>query len=109
MKNIESNKREMKVLESAPLDFFNLHTLTFLQWIKKNVAESKNAEIECWLDFIEACAMFREHAGADADDLCCVPHVGYNQELDCEYFIFKVSNNGTTFLIGRALPSSGRM
>lgn len=57
---------------------------------------------EALRDFAEACFAFAKANTRDTD-LRCLPHVTVNPLNDTAMYIFKLDNNGTTFLVGRGV------
>jgi len=92
----------MIVVRIPPLDFFGDVTIPVLEWLGRVSPNGRtpNSKLE---DFILACAAVGphlEHEALRGEG----PAVAYNALTDSDYFIFKVDNNGTTFLVGREPP-----
>lgn len=91
----------LKVVAISPLDFFDDYTLAITDWMGR---DSYDATIADKVErYTEAFAAVSRHPYWDGR-LRCLPRVGYNPAEDEGYFIFKIDNNGTTFLVGRTLP-----
>jgi hypothetical protein len=67
------------------------------QWLA-NVTEPEN-RTEKWRMLIRACWLMAAHV--DRDGLRQDPRVGYDPGNDGPFFIFKVANNGTTYLVAQ--------
>ena len=88
----------MKVMMCPPLDFFVDCTVAVTDWF--STAEDP---IWAWNFFLEACKVLTKCDFFDCK-LRNEPRVAYDATIDSAYFIFKINNNGTTFLVGNFLP-----
>jgi hypothetical protein len=79
----------------GPLDFFENHTLLLEEWLARNSEE----RVRCIEDFMRAVIAVSHHEWWDGM-MRCEPRVAYNPDGEHPYFIFKLDNNGTTFLVG---------
>ena len=83
------------VQECFPLDFFDTCTLTVEQWLANT--DEPNGRTAKWATLIHACSLVEKYIAVDG--LRQEPRIGYDPGNDGTYFIFKVSNNGTTYLV----------
>ena len=90
----------MKVTYRPPLDFFEDATLTLAEWLDKSDPQQR---IQKMATFMKSVVAVSRHPVWEWD-LRCEPRVAYNPALDDTYFIFKIDNNGSTFLVGDSLP-----
>lgn len=75
-------------------DFYEGSTLTVEEWLKR----TDEPELKKWEKFMSACDELFKHKDWDYK-LRTPPRIGYDYEKDCEYFIFKLDNNGLTFVV----------
>ena len=84
----------------TPRDNFYLATLSVEQWLANvRSTEKGGSDLDAWTKLLGAIQAIGSHDLWDNDDMCHDPRVAYDAEHDSEYFIFKMSNNGTTFLV----------
>jgi len=89
--------RNWSVQECFPLDFFDESTLTIEQWLANSEESQAQGRVAKWATLIHACSLVEKYIAEDG--LRQEPRVGYNPGTDASFFIFKVSNNGTTYLV----------
>ncbi len=77
------------------LDWFGGCTVPVSKWV--NRAEIVSVP-EAWSQFLSAAEAVSQHEYWDGD-LRQEPHVGYNPGKDHHYFIFKLDNNGTSYVV----------
>ena len=100
-----TNEQEMYVLECVqPLDWFDVSTKRVDDWLNE-LPKFQLEQVEGWKLFLMAVAAVQQHLYWDGE-LRRVPRVGYNPQNDQRgpsgiYFIFKLDNNGTTFLVSQ--------
>jgi hypothetical protein len=76
-------------------DFFEDCTLPVLDWLANK--EGQDAK-KAWSDFMAATKAVTSHEWWEWE-LRHEPYVGYDVKQDSHYFIFKIDNNGTTFVV----------
>jgi hypothetical protein len=83
-----------------PRDEFDNHTLTIAQWLENEREDGLGLQRASskWQAFMEASTLVLPHVKA-ADGLREEPRVGYDPVGDVPFFLFKASNNGTTFVV----------
>jgi len=81
------------VVRREPLDFFGPGTIPVGEWISRDGESAAEA--------IRACAAVTQHPSWEAE-LREPPRVGYCFHDQTPIFVFKIDNNGTTFLVGRS-------
>jgi hypothetical protein len=81
----------------APLDYYESSTLSVDQWIKQQREQSAT---DAWSDFLQAVAVVTKEPFWEWG-LRLPPRVAYDPVSDGHYFIFKIDNNGTTFVVSR--------
>lgn len=81
-----------------PKDCFDSCTLTVEQWLAGLGPEGSGARCEGWRDLMMAVEAVVSHSLWEWQ-LRCTPRVAYDVEYDRPFFIFKIDNNGTTFLV----------
>jgi len=90
-----------------PLDNYNNVTVPLSSWLKWGDNPGNEHFVhECNVsEFIRKMNMLREawslvvnHPNWE-NELRCEPCVGYDPTGDCEFFIFKMENNGTTLVV----------
>lgn len=89
-----------------PLDYFNGCTLTIEQWLNAGGDPPFDSVTLKWEAIMHACAVVLPFVDSE-DGLRHEPRVGFDPGRDQTFFIFKASNNGTTFLVAQqklALP-----
>lgn len=91
---------QWKVQECFPRDQFETCTLTIEQWLSNSDSDgygltSRTAK---WQALMKACALALPGVTSQ-DGLRQEPRVGYDPLGDQPFFIFKASNNGTTYLV----------
>lgn len=86
----------MKVRAISPRDFFHEGTIDVFKWIGNSTERCE--------EFMLAVAAVSRHELWEAD-IRQIPRVAYDVSSDSTYFIFKIDNNGSTFLVGRQLPT----
>lgn len=108
-----SEKRNMRVVATNPLDFYYPHTLSLAEWLRNVTACDYRGEsgldvgVECLARLIEATDALTQHPEwATSFGLRDSPRVGYypTESGDGFFFIFKADNNGTTYLVGDYPP-----
>lgn len=91
-----------KVQELPPRDYYDEGTLTIPEWLDKVMDGNAFREGDPWLEFIYAAAMvaplIKQYS---PEGLRGEPRVGYDLVSDQIYFLFKLDNNGTTFIVSR--------
>lgn len=102
-----SSEIAWKLQVVPPRDFFGNCTLTIEQWLANDEADGPlGTRTGKWNAFMEACALARPGV-VHEDGLRHEPRVGFDPIADQTYFIFKASNNGTTYVVseqGIAFP-----
>ena len=97
---------EMKVIVLPPLDHLEENTLTLAEWLRK-ITHAPHGDPSCEIGgmdlFLRAVHAVTQYEYWEFN-LRCMPRVAYNPERDEPFFIFKIVNNGTTFLVGDNLP-----
>jgi hypothetical protein len=88
--------REFRV-KTAVKDFFTENTLPVLEWIG---AREGTEALKAWSEFMGAVKAVMTHDWFEWE-LREEPHVGYDIKHDENYFIFKIDNNGTTFVVSQ--------
>lgn len=88
------------ILEMGPLDCFTSFTLSAAEWVGRH---EEGPEAAAAL-LIDACFTVAKHPLWDGVQRSYSPRVAFNAQTDSLYFIFKLDNNGTTFLVGWHLP-----
>lgn len=91
---------QWKVQECFPRDQFETCTMTIEQWLANSERDGyglidKTAK---WRALMEACALALPGVKSQ-DGLRQEPRVGYDPLRDQPFFLFKASNNGTTYLV----------
>ncbi len=84
-------------LSDGPLDYFQEATVEVLDWLSQSRGDFAGLSRRCRA-YWGACEAVEKHELWDGE-LRHMPHVGYDRNRDSEYFIFKLSNNGTTFIV----------
>ena len=95
-----TSKAPWKVQECTPRDQFETCTLTIEQWLSNTDEDGFGLKDKTakWQALMEACSLAL--AGVQSQDgLRQEPRVGYDPARDQPFFIFKASNNGTTYLV----------
>jgi len=88
-----------RVQECYPRDQFETCTLTIEQWLENQESDEFGPSDKAtkWVLLMAACALALP--GVTKDGLRQEPRVGYDPFGDQMFFIFKASNNGTTYLV----------
>lgn len=90
-----------------PRDFFESCTLTVPQWLENETRQGLfPTKMEKWRVFMRACAV--AWPAIKHEELREEPRVGFDPVGDQLFFLFKASNNGTTYFVsqtGIAFPS----
>lgn len=92
---------DLKVLAIDPLDCFEDFTVPIGDWLSRDTFDCD--AYDKIAAYTRAFAAVSRHPLWDGR-IRCLPRVAYNAIDDCGYFIFKIDNNGTTFLVGETLP-----
>jgi hypothetical protein len=79
---------------TGPLDSFQYSTLSVFEWIERGPIPAQ------WSEFLEAVAEVTSHPLWEWQ-LRHPPCVGYDPVSDSPYFIFKIDNNGLTFVVSQ--------
>lgn len=85
------------VRATSPKDWFDDLTMTVREWLEKEANPVGPSREDKESEFLEAKAEVEKHDSWDNEERH-EPHVGYDPIEDTFYFIFKLDNNGTTFL-----------
>jgi len=97
---VSPSRATWKVQQCTPRDQFETCTVTVEQWLS-NAADDGyglNTKTAKWQALMTACSLALP--GVDSQDgLRQEPRVGYDAAQDQPFFIFKASNNGTTYLV----------
>ena len=91
-------KKQWYIYVDGAKDHFEELTLSVQDWLSIDVdtfclSKSDKEEI-----FAQASTAVTLHPYWE-DDLRCEPYIGYDFINDYHYFIFKLDNNGTTFMV----------
>lgn len=88
-----------RVQKCLPRDQFETCTLTIEQWLANTERDEFGPpdKAKKWSLLMNACALALP--GINEDGLRQEPRVGYDPHTDQMFFIFKASNNGTTYLV----------
>lgn len=91
---------QWKVQECFPRDQFETCTLTIEQWLANSDDDGYGLKTKAakWQALMTACALALPGVTSQ-DGLRQEPRVGYDPLGDQPFFIFKASNNGTTYLV----------
>jgi hypothetical protein len=89
----------LSVQAVEPRDAYEPSTVPVQAWID-HVEELPFGlkRLDAWAQFIRAAAEVAKHPSWEWS-LRTEPRVGYDAASDSHYFIFKIDNNGTTFLV----------
>lgn len=89
-----------KLQVTTPRDQFENCTLSIVQWLQNSDQDGFGLEKTTakWEAFMEACRLALPGVQSQ-DGLRQEPRVGYDPAGDQPFFLFKASNNGTTFLV----------
>jgi hypothetical protein len=79
-------------------DWFTSCTLTIEEWLKRDDIREAIEDINKWDDLIAAIHAVH-FSGYFDGKLREPPRIGYDVMRDNYYFIFKIDNNGTTFVV----------
>src|SRR5262245_23473612 len=88
------------IQECLPRDQFETCTMTVEQWLANTDRDGADLRTKTakWQTIMEVCALALP--GVESQDgLRQEPRVGYDPAGDQPFFIFKASNNGTTYLV----------
>ncbi|MBI2471491.1 MAG: hypothetical protein HYV59_09655 [Planctomycetes bacterium] len=84
-----------------PRDFFEEATLYVSDWIDKEITIPPHvAKTDKWSEFLSAVSTVTRHRLWEWD-FTTEPCVGYDVNSDSYYFIFKMLNNGSTFVVSK--------
>lgn len=89
------NDSGLHVLVTGPLDFFVEWTVDIDDWATSPVQVS---------EVVRACFAVAKCKDWDGVQRGYSGRVAYDAASDSHYFIFKLDNNGTTFLVGESIP-----
>jgi hypothetical protein len=91
---------EWRIQAVPPRDQFETCTLTIEQWLANTDTDGYGLDSKAakWRAVMKACALALPGVQRQ-DGLRQEPRVGFDPIGDQPYFIFKASNNGTTFLV----------
>lgn len=91
---------QWQVQECPPRDHFETCTLTIEQWLANSDTDGYGLtnKTSKWQAFMAACALALPGVNSQSG-LRQEPRVGYDPRGDQPFFIFKASNNGTTYLV----------
>lgn len=78
----------------GPKDFFENKTLSIEEWMQKDEPN----RIEKWEKLIKVIVSLSKHKYWE-NNLRNAPRIGYDIVTDSDYFVFKINNNGITFII----------
>jgi len=84
----------------SPLDFFYDATVTVQEWVAytEDPPSLGLTRQQRWADFLAAVVAVSQHEYWEWE-LRDEPRVAYDAISDRYYFIFKIDNNGTTFVV----------
>lgn len=91
---------QWQVQDVDPRDHFEDATLTIEQWFA-NVRASKSPRAieQAWVDLMAAIRAVTSEMDPSDWKLRCEPRVAYDAVRDAHYFIFKMDEDGVTYLV----------
>jgi|SRR2546426_1145215 len=97
---MKADNTSWKVQECTPRDQFETCTLTVEQWLANDEEDGYGMKTRAakWQALMEACSLALPGIQSQ-DGLRQEPRIGYDPAEDQPFFIFKASNNGTTYLV----------
>ena len=97
--NASTEEARWVVQAVAPKDYYDGCTLRVDEWLAKCGHDGVPlTPTEAWAEFMQAVAVVTQHRLWEWQ-LRQEPRVAYDAVSDRHYFIFKIDNNGTTFLV----------
>lgn len=100
------SKTKMQIMVLNPLDFFDEYTMTVEEWLSRLRRSEFRSPSTGKIQYMQAIAAVSRHKFWEWD-IVGSGNVWYNpltDNYDDPCFIFKISNNGTTFIVGKELP-----
>ena len=91
---------EAKEAKSSPLDNFVDCTIPITEWLTNQSTVER--DLAALTDFCRAAAAVAKHL-APLDLLQREPVVAFDPETDAHFFIFKMNNSGTTYIVKRKI------